>query len=57
MTRIVTIATNAATVFRGVACTQLANGTVVEVHGAVQPNGSILASAVKLEHDDDHDDD
>ena len=51
----VTIVTAATTVFRGVACAQLANGTMVEVRGSTQTNGSILAFAVKL-HDDQHDD-
>ena len=50
------IVTNAATVFRGVTCAQLTNGAVVEVRGAAQPNGSILASSVKVADDDEHDD-
>jgi len=51
------IVTDAATVFRGRACTQLANGTIVEVHGTPQANGSILASTVKVPDDDEHDND
>ena len=42
-----TITTSAATDFDDVACGALANGTVVEITGVVQTDGSILASKVE----------
>ena len=42
-----TVTTSAATVFDGVLCTALANGALVEVKGATQADGSILASKVE----------
>jgi hypothetical protein len=41
------VSTNASTQFKDGACTALVNGTNVEVKGAVQTNGSILAASVE----------
>jgi hypothetical protein len=48
-----TIKTSAATVFEDVTCSALANGAAVEVDGVLQADGSILATKVELEDDDD----
>ena len=50
-----TVKTSTATDFKGVACTALANGAVVEVEGALQTDGSILATKVEAEDDEDDD--
>ena len=44
-----TVKTNASTVFDDVTCANLANGNIVEVEGALQTDGSILATKVELE--------
>lgn len=43
------VTTNASTQFSGAACSALVMGAKVEVKGTRQPNGSILASRVKVE--------
>jgi hypothetical protein len=47
-----TVKTGAATAFLKAACTDLRSGTTVEVKGATQPDGSVMASRVQLEDDD-----
>lgn len=44
-----TVKTNSATTFDDVTCAALANGNVVEVEGALQIDGSLVASKVELE--------
>ncbi|NOT27391.1 MAG: hypothetical protein HOP16_14970 [Acidobacteria bacterium] len=48
-----TIRTSSTTVFEDVLCSALANGAVVEVSGVLQTDGSILATKVELEDDED----
>jgi hypothetical protein len=43
------VTTSAATVFHDVTCATLANGAIVEVEGATQADGSILATTVEVE--------
>jgi len=43
------VTTSAATVFDDVTCATLANGAIVEVEGATQADGSILATKVEVE--------
>ena len=50
-----TVTTSAATDFDDVLCSQLANGAIVEVTGTRQADGSIVATKVELEGDDDED--
>ena len=51
-----TVTTSAATDFDDVLCSELANGAIVEVSGTRQADGSIVATKVELEGDDDEDD-
>ncbi len=51
------VATNAATTFDDGACTALRNGDDVEVKGARQADGSVLATRVEQRDEDDDDDD
>jgi len=50
------VTTSAATEFDGVLCTALADGAIVEVEGTPQPDGSILATKVELEDDEEDSD-
>jgi hypothetical protein len=40
------VTTNASTTFSGIACTAIKNGTVVEVEGVKQTDGSVVASSI-----------
>ncbi len=51
------VATNATTVFRHGACADVANGGMVEVKGAIQTDGSLLAARVSLAHEGDDEQD
>lgn len=51
------VTTNASTMFRDGACGDLKGGSRVEVKGARQADGSILAASVEGEGDDDRNDD
>lgn len=44
-----TVRTLASTSFRDVTCAGLANGTVVEVKGQLQGDGTVLASKIERE--------
>lgn len=52
-----TVTTSAATEFDDVLCSALANGASVEVKGTRQADGSIVATKVELEDDEDDGDD
>lgn len=47
------VATNGATVFRDGLCSAVVNGTLVEVKGRRQADGSLLAAGVEFEHEDE----
>jgi hypothetical protein len=47
------VTTNSATVFDDTACARVVNGMDVEVHGVRQADGSLLASRIEAEDDDD----
>jgi hypothetical protein len=48
-----TVTTNASTQFKDTTCGALANGSRVEVKGTMQSNGSVLASVVEGEEEED----
>jgi len=50
------VRTNGSTSFLRTTCSTLAVGAIVEVEGATQPDGSVLAQKVQLEDDDEDDD-
>jgi hypothetical protein len=43
------VSTTATTTFKGITCATVANGTVVEVEGTMQADGSVVATHVSLE--------
>jgi hypothetical protein len=49
------VTTSAATEFDDVICSDLANGAIVEVKGIQQTDGSIVATRLELEDEDDED--
>lgn len=51
-----TVQTSVATDFGNVTCSALANGAEVEAEGTRQPDGSILATTIELDDDEDDED-
>jgi hypothetical protein len=51
------VRTDASTSFDDISCSQIRNGTEVEVKGMRQPDGSLLAVRVEAEDDDEDDED
>lgn len=47
------VTTNSATEFKGAACSAIVNGIAVEAEGRRQTDGSITATKIEVEHDDD----
>ena len=53
MVKLTKVTTSAGTQFRGASCSGVANGVKVEVRGTRQTDGSIAATGVTIDHDND----